>query len=142
MAELETVRRVIQPADCDMLGHMNVSKYFDLVSDGGFTIQAECGLDRTDMTSGRKLSFVVVHADSNFRAELLAGDRVYLRSGVMQVGGKSALFRHRLYRAGDDLLSFEAQFRTVLMDLNKRRAVSLPEDLKQRLAQYRIEEIS
>mgnify|MGYP001046305806 CR=1 FL=1 len=140
MPELTTVRRVIHPADCDMLGHMNVARYFDLVSDGGFTIQAELGIDRQDMTDGRKLSFVVVRAESAFHSEILAGDRVYVRSGVIETGRKAATFQHCIFRSGDDRLCFETQFRTVLMSLERRRAVSIPDEIQQRMQNYMIEE--
>lgn len=140
MSEFETVRRVIAPQDCDILGHLNVSKYFEIVSDGGFSISAELGLDRAAYTTGRRQSFVVVHSESHYRAELLAGDRVLLRSALVEVGGKSALFRHRLYRLGDDHLCFETRFRTVLMDLDQRRAIAIPPDLRARMEEIVIED--
>ncbi|PSL20424.1 hypothetical protein CLV88_10365 [Shimia abyssi] len=37
-------RGVVDPADCDFLGHMNVSRYFAACSDAVFAIQAEMGL--------------------------------------------------------------------------------------------------
>lgn len=131
MPEIETVRRVITPQDCDILGHMNVSSYFDIVSHGGFTVQAEFGIDRDDMMNGRRLSFVVVHSESNYLAELLSGDRVVLRSGLIEIGTKSAVFRHRLFRVDDDKLCFETRFRVVLLHLDKRRAAPFTEDMLQ-----------
>jgi len=138
MPELETHRRVIDPADCDILGHMNVSRYFGAASDGGFALQASFGLDREDLIAGRRLSFVVVRSQSAYHSELLAGDVVYQLSGVIEIGSKSALFKHSLYRASDNKLSFETEFRTVLMNLQTRRAVRIPDDVKEAMGAYKI----
>jgi acyl-CoA thioester hydrolase len=39
-ASIETFRRAVDPSDCDFLGHMNVSRYFQACSDAMFSLQA------------------------------------------------------------------------------------------------------
>jgi hypothetical protein len=74
-ASIETFRRAVDPSDCDFLGHMNVSRYFQACSDAMFSLQAGLGMTRTDMAqTGRRLSFAVVHAESDFLREVMAGD--------------------------------------------------------------------
>ncbi|MDG4649492.1 thioesterase family protein [Roseibacterium sp. SDUM158017] len=130
---VETFRRAVDPSDCDFLGHMNVSRYLQACSDGMFSLQSDLGLTRGDMESGRRLSFAVVHIESDFRAEVLAGDVVFLRSSVLAIGTKSATFRHRLYRAGDGALAFEALFKAVCLDLVARRAAPIPDEVRRGL---------
>ena len=139
MPEIETARRVIDPTDCDILGHMNVSRYFVFASDGGFGLQQAFGIDRSDMTEGRQLSFAVVHADSIFNAEVLAGDIVYQLSSVKKIGNRSAVFRHRLIRTDDDQQVFRTDFKTVLMDLKSRKAVKISEDLRAHMNRFLVE---
>ena len=62
MPTMTTFRSVVDPADSDFLGHMNVSRYFSACSDGIFAIQSEMGLTANDMRTGRRLSFAVVNA--------------------------------------------------------------------------------
>jgi acyl-CoA thioester hydrolase len=133
MADIDSARRVIEPRDCDLLGHMNVSRYFEIASDGGFAIQEAIGFDRADLTAGRKLAFVVVHADSDFRREVLAGDILYQKSGILEIGEKSALFRHRQFRSSDDTLVFQSRFKCLLMDLETRKVVTTPDEVKERM---------
>jgi len=140
MPELETARRVVDPSDCDILGHMNVNHYFLFCSDGGFGLQAAFGLDRNDIVKGRQKSFAVVHASSDFFAEVLAGDILYLRSGTLEIGNSSASFRHQLFRASDDKLVFQSVFKTVLMDLTTRRAAAIPDETKSRMQGFLITE--
>ncbi len=140
MPELETARRVVDPGDCDILGHMNVNHYFVFCSDGGFGLQAAFGLDRKDITNGRQKSFAVVHSNSDYFAEVLAGDILYQRSGTLEIGNKSASFRHQLFRASDDKLVFQSVFKTVLMDLTTRRATVIPDEIKSRMQEFLITE--
>ena len=138
MPALETYRSIVEPSDCDVLGHMNVSRYLGICGNGVFALQAAIGLGRAEMLEGRRLSFAVVRAESDFRRELLPGDAVWLETGVMEIGTKSALFRHRLHRSGDDALAFESVFRSVLLDLAARRATEIPDDIRRGLEAYRV----
>lgn len=70
---METYRGVVAPVDCDHLGHMNVQHYFRAVSEGMYSLMATVGLDLEAITA-RQMSFAVVHADTDFMAELVAGD--------------------------------------------------------------------
>lgn len=140
MATMETLRRVIQPHECDILGHMNVARYFDCCSDAGFAIMAACGLDRNNVLGGKRQSFAVVHSDATFHAEVLVGEAVYMKTCVADMGRRSATFHHRLFRATDDKLVFETKFRVVLMDLEKRKAVVIDDTLRAALAGYTCEE--
>jgi acyl-CoA thioester hydrolase len=106
MPSIETFRSVVAPSDCDFLGHMNVSRYFAACSDGVFTIQSEMGLTANDMREGRRLSFAVVHAESDFKAELSSGDAIRLETGILAIGSKSTTFRHRLFRVDDNVMAF------------------------------------
>lgn len=129
-------RALVDPADCDFLDHMNVSRYFAACSDGIAAIQSEMGLTASDMRGGRRLSFAVVNAQSDFRAELTAGDAVRLETSVIGIGQKSMTFRHRMFRAEGDLLAFETIFKCVMLDLEARRAVDVPGDVRAKAAQW------
>jgi acyl-CoA thioester hydrolase len=128
----ETYRTVVAPSDCDHLGHMNVSRYFAACSDGVITFQTELGLGPEDVRSGRQLSFAVVRAESDFKSEVTAGEVIFLKTGVQEIGGKSMIFCHQLVRAENDQIVFETIFRCVLLDLNSRKAVLIPDDIRKK----------
>jgi acyl-CoA thioester hydrolase len=127
---IETFRRAVDPSDCDFLGHMNVSRYFQSCSDAMFSLQAGLGMTRADMETGRRLSFAVVHAQSDFRREVLAGDVIYMRTHVEEIGTKSATFRHRLFSAEDHEMVFTTLFKSVCLDLAARKAAMIPDDIR------------
>lgn len=132
MPAFQSFRSVVDPSDCDFLGHMNVSRYFAACSDGVLAIQSELGLTAGDMRSGRRLSFAVVHAESDFRAELTAGDAIYLETAIQEIGTKSLTFRHTLYRAADRTLAFETLFKCVMLGLESRCAEAIPDAVRTR----------
>ena len=136
MPAFVSFRSVVVPADCDFLGHMNVSRYFDACSDGVFAIQSEMGLTASDMRNGRRLSFAVVNAQSDFRAELSAGDAIRLETSIIEIGTKSITFRHRLFRAEDTALTFESVFKCVMLDLETRRASEIPDAVRSAALQW------
>ncbi|MGP6086552.1 acyl-CoA thioesterase [Antarctobacter jejuensis] len=139
MPAMTTYRAIVDPSHCDFLGHMNVSRYFAACSDAVMALQAELGLTSEDVRSGRQLSFAVVHADSDFRAELRAGDVLRMESEVVEIGTKTMTFRHRLYRCPDETLSFETTFKGVLLSLETRRAVEVPQDVRTRAEAFMAE---
>lgn len=132
LISLETYRGTVAPADCDDLGHMNVQHYFRAVSDGMFSLMAEVGLGPTEMRA-RKMSFAVVHAETDFKAELIAGDVIALRSRVQAIGHKSAEFRHELINVASGQTVMSTRFKCVLLDLERRVAVEVPPDIRDRM---------
>lgn len=135
-AAMISFRSVVNPADCDFLGHMNVSRYFAACSDGVFAIQTEMGLTANDMRTGRRLSFAVVHAESNFKAELSAGEAIRLDTSIIEIGSKSITFRHCLIRFEDNAVAFETQFKCVMLNLETRRAAEVPEEVRQKAIEW------
>ena len=136
MAAMISFRSVVDPADCDFLGHMNVSRYFAACSDGVFAIQSEMGLTAKDMRAGRRLSFAVVHAQSEFRSELSAGEAIRLETEIVEIGLKSITFRHRLIRAEDGATTFETLFKCVMLNLESRRAAEIPAEVREKANQW------
>jgi len=132
MPAMISFRSVVDPADCDFLGHMNVSKYFAACSDGVFAIQSEMGLSASDMRHGRRLSFAVVHAESDFKAELSAGDAIRLETSIVAIGSKSITFRHCLVRSEDEAVAFETLFKCVMLSLETRRSADIPDEAREK----------
>ena len=140
MPAIETFRRVVDPADCDMLGHMNISRYFACVSDAGLGLMTAFGLGQDQILGGRRQAFAVVHFDTTFHKEVRPGEWIFIRSGLVNIGRRSSTFRHVMYRATDEVKLFEADAKAVLMDLESRRATVVDEGLRSAMAPFMIGE--
>ncbi|WP_082029844.1 acyl-CoA thioesterase [Ruegeria sp. ANG-S4] len=141
MTAFVAYKSIVDPSDCDFLGHMNVSRYFAACSNSVFALQSEMGLTAEDMRSGRRLSFAVVHAESNFLAELRAGDAIQMESEVLELGGKSITFRHNLLRTSDRKIAFSTVFKCVLLNLETRKAEALPSEVVTRAKHWLASEL-
>jgi acyl-CoA thioester hydrolase len=71
-----------------------------------------------------------VRAETDFRRELRAGDVVVLESAIIRLGEKSATFQHRLKNAATGDTAMTTDFKCVLLDLEKRQATSIPDDIR------------
>ena len=98
------------------------------------------GLTANDMRSGRRLSFAVVHAESDFKSELSAGDAIRLETEILELGSKSITFRHRLIRSEDGAVAFETVFKCVMLNLETRRAEIVPDEVRTAAAKFMVEE--
>jgi acyl-CoA thioesterase FadM len=76
-----------------------------------------------------------VHAETDFHHELHAGDVVALESTVLKLGEKSAIFGHRLKNVATGNIAMSTEFKRVLLDLEKREATSIPDDIRAAAAQ-------
>lgn len=127
------MRAVIGSSDCDVLGHMNVSRYFALCNQAGFAMQTAIGWPPGEENSGRRYSFAVVHSESDFLAEVHEGQALIVQTGIAEIGNKTADFENRIAR-DDGTPAFRSVWKSVLMDLDTRRAVLIPDDLRASLS--------
>jgi len=128
---------VIGTLDCDALGHMNVAKYFALCNTTGFAMQTSLGWIPGAPNQGRRYSFAVVQADSTFLSEVLSGAEMVVETGISRIGTKSADFANRILDAQGAPV-FRSTWRSALLDLDTRRGVAVPDDLRAALATYAV----
>jgi acyl-CoA thioester hydrolase len=99
-----------------------------------FAIMIRLGLG-PDEIRRRQISFAVVRAETDLHHELRAGDVIALESAVLKLGEKSATFHHRLKNAATGVISMSTEFKGVLLDLQKRQATSITDDIRAAAAQ-------
>ena len=131
---VQTFSAVVRDEDCDALGHMNVQHYFRAVSDGMIVLMERLGLSRSEIAR-RRISFAVVRAETDFRRELRPGDAMALDSCIKQIDEKVIVFHHRL-RIQTAEVAMSTDYRCVLLDLDRRRAVVVPDDIRIAASRY------
>ncbi len=125
-------RGIVMPAQCDVYGHLNVRHYAAFFDDAGWHLPRMAGVSLAELRA-RGLGTVVATLTIDFRHELAAGALVLVRGSVTRVGTKSFAHEMRLYEA--DSMTHCATQKTVevCFDTAARRAVPLPEDVRERL---------
>ncbi len=136
---MEPLRFVVGTLDCDALGHLNVARYFALSNQAGFAMQTSIGWAPGQTNAGRRYSFAVVLADSEFLAEVHEGEVLLVRPGIRSIGTRSAVFDTLITREGGEAV-FRSAWTSALLDLDSRRAVAIPDDLRAVLQGFLVEE--
>ena len=123
---------VVQPQQCNELGHMKVEHYFAAVSEASHVLMADLGLEGT-ADHPPDASFAVVHADTDFKASLSAGEDYQVIYWVAAIGTRSATFEYRINRIDDGAVAFETRFKSVLLGAEDGKAQEIPVDLRRAL---------
>jgi 4-hydroxybenzoyl-CoA thioesterase len=91
---------------------------------------ARCGVSYARLMSGRRIGFPTVNVRAEFFAPFVYGDEASVEVWASTVGRTSVTFEYRLRRASDGELCASATHVQVSMDLDARRAVPVPADLR------------
>ena len=59
-------------------------------------------------------------------------------SGYIETFRKAVTFHHRRFKFESDTLSFDTHFKCMLMNLDTRRAVEIPDNIRSKLETYRV----
>jgi 4-hydroxybenzoyl-CoA thioesterase len=96
---------------------------------------ARCGVTYDRLMAEDRLGFPTVNAQAEFFEPFLYGDAVEAEVTVDRVGRTSVTFEYRLRRASDQTLCSSFKLIQVAMNLDTRRAVPVPDDLRRAFAQ-------
>ena len=131
---VETHRSLILPRDLDHLGHLNIARYYEAITSAGMDLMGKVGLPGKEVAR-RRIGLVVLRLETDFMKEVHAGETIVIRSTFSKLGGKSLEARHQIYVA-DDEENPVASCLVVgpMMDLNARKAVTIPDDLREKMA--------
>lgn len=91
---------------------------------------ARCGTSYARLMAERRLGFPTVNVRAEFFAPFVYGDEASVEVWASAVGRTSVTFEYRLRRASDQTLCAAATHVQVSMNLDERRAVPVPEDLR------------
>lgn len=111
----------------DELGHVNNARFLEYFERGRIDWYNCCG-DFPDPKRRPRLGTVVVNINVNFRRECFRGDRLRVVTGPLSRGRKSYVLAQRLLNAGGDVVA-DAEITSVVMDLDTRRTVAMPDVL-------------
>ena len=117
--------------DCDPAGlvyYPTLFHYCHVAMEEFFA--ARCRIEYARLVSAERLGFPTVNARAEFFEPLVYGDAAEVEVWASRVGRASVTFEYRLRRARDAKLCASATLVQVCMNLDERRAVPLPDNLR------------
>ena len=126
-----STRITVRFGDCDPAGlvyYPALFHYCHVAMEEFFA--ARCGVEYARLVREERVGFPTVNARAEFFEPFVYGDVAEVEVWVSRVGRSSATFEYRLRRARDARLCASATLVQVSMNLDERRAVPVPENLR------------
>lgn len=125
---IQTLRGTVYPWQCDHMGHINVTWYTAKFDEATWSLYAEMGVMPSQMRK-RDWGVAAVQQNISYKRELLPGDVIVIRSGVLEAREKVVRFLHELVNVETGELAATAEVTAVCMDFGKRKSRSFPPDV-------------
>lgn len=125
-----TYRGVVHTWQCDHMEHMNVMWYVGKFDEATWQLLSAIGLSRSRLMKERS-GMAAVEQHIEYKRELRAGDLVTVRSSVLEVKDKSIRFVHEMTNDETGEVAARTTLVGVHIDLDARRARSLPADVRE-----------
>ena len=127
---VDTYRGAVYPWHCDHMGHMNVMWYAGKFDEACWQLLAMLGLHPARFAhDGTGMAAVEQHIQ--YKHELHAGDAVTVQSALLEVRDKSIHMLHKMVHDGTGEIAATTVVIGVHLDANIRRAIRLPDDVRQ-----------
>ena len=124
-AMVETYRGAVYPWHCDHMGHMNVMWYVGKFDEATWNLFSLIGVTSAYLReSGRAMA--AVQQNITYKRELVSGDIVAVRSGMLEMRDKVARFVHEMRHAQTGEVSAVCVLTGVHMDGQARRSTPFP----------------
>lgn len=123
-----TYRGVVYPWQCDHMNHMNVMWYVGKFDEATWNLLALCGLT-PEVLRKTKRGMVAVRQEIDYKREVLAGDTLTIRSGLLEVRPKSVRFFHEMRNNESGEVAAFTVLTGVQIDSTLRKAVALEPDI-------------
>jgi acyl-CoA thioester hydrolase len=137
----ETYRGAVYPWHCDHMGHMNVMWYVGKFDEATWNLFASVGLTR-EFLRDKNAAMAAVQQDISYQRELLSGDVVAIRSGVLEVREKVVRWVHEMRHAITGEVSAVCVLTGVHMDAKARKSIAIPAQIadgcRRRLCGYEL----
>jgi acyl-CoA thioester hydrolase len=129
MADLfVTYRGTVYPAQCDHNGHMNVMWYVGKFDEATWQMFAAIGVTPGFMRqNGRGVA--AVRQNIAYRRELMAGEVISIRTGVLEMHPRQIKFYHEMLNDETGEVAAATAITGVLLDIETRKPCPFPPDV-------------
>lgn len=117
--------------DTDAAGVVYYANYLRFCERGRTECLREIGFEQQALLTGPRIAFVVRSVKADYLSPGLLDDALQVVSHVESLGGASLVFKQRVMRGAE--LLFEGRFVIACVNLDKKRPVPLPAEVRKKL---------
>lgn len=126
---IETYRGVVYPHQLDHMNHMNVQWYTSKFDEATWHLFSHVGITNSYIRSKQR-GMAALEQTTKYKAEVMAGDLLVIRSKIIESKDKTIRFLHTMYNAETEMEVATSELVTIHLDREKRKSCVLPEDIK------------
>ena len=130
---IETYRGVVYPNQLDHMGHMNVQWYTAKFDEATWHLFASIGITSEYIKKNNK-GMAAVEQNIKYKAEVMAGDLLVIKSRVIEVKAKILRFLHVMYNAETNQEVASSELVGVHIDRQERKSCLLPKSVVKKCA--------
>ena len=134
MSMIETYIGVVYPDQLDHMGHMNVKWYPSKFDEGTWHLLSFVGITNRYIRDNNK-GMAALEQITRYKAEVLAGDLLVIKSKIQEVKDKTIRYVHTMYNAETGAEVATTEIVAVHLDRQQRKGCSLPVDIRTRCAE-------
>ena len=120
-----TYRGSVSPSHCDHMGHMNVMWYVGKFDEATWNLFAQLGLTAAFLRDHQR-GMAAVQQNITYQRELLPGEVVAVRSGLLEIRDKVAKLVHEMREAHTGEISSVCTITAVHMNSAARKSTAFP----------------
>jgi acyl-CoA thioester hydrolase len=136
-----TYRGIVYPWHCDHMGHMNVMWYTGKFDEACWQLLAMLGL-HPERFAQEGTGVAAVEQRTQYKRELRAGDGITIHSAVLELKNKSLHMLHKMVHDASGEIAATAAVVGVHIDAIARKAIPIPDDVRERATKMREREIT
>jgi acyl-CoA thioester hydrolase len=125
---IETYRGIVYPSQIDHMGHMNVQYYAARFDEATWNLCSAFGITSTYMHEEQK-GMAALEQLTKYKAEVMAGTPLVIRTRMLEVGEKTARFIHVMYNAETMEEVASSELLGVHLDRKTRKSCPFPPDV-------------
>ena len=136
--------------DCDSMGHVNHAVFLSYLEQARFaywravshtTPGPGAGAPNAAAALGWPAGIIIARAEVDFRAPIFMGDPIEVRLWVHEIGRSSFTLEYEILRRPDDRIMATARTVIVAYDYTAGKSIPIPDDLRARLEQGRLDSV-
>ena len=129
--KLTTYIGAVLTYECDSNHHMNVMYYINKFELANRNLIGSLGMK--EYMTENNLGMAVVEQHINYRKEVFEDDLLFVESELLSIADKTIKTHHCLYEKLSGRLSAEIKIVSLMFDMSKRKAVSIPNVLREEM---------
>ncbi|MCP4430387.1 MAG: thioesterase [Gammaproteobacteria bacterium] len=126
---METYRGVVYPNQLDHMEHMNVQWYTSKFDEATWHLFSRLGISSNYIREHNR-GMAALEQTTHYKAEVLAGDLLVVKSKVLEIKDKTIRFAHVMFNAETEAEVATTELVAAHLNRQKRRACSIPEEIR------------